>query len=193
MGTLGRFSVAAVVLLVAVGCGPGEPGTNDSGHLDAGGDAGDPKDAGADAGTVHDAGTDAGSPGDGGTDAGSIDAGFDAGSTDAGVDAGAFDAGPVTYSGAAQAVYQAHCAPCHLTGGSGGANFAAGYSATQLASYYCPGETKGACTLVRIQEGSMPFNAGCTGDPAQDSANAACLTAAEQQTLQAWISGGQLP
>jgi hypothetical protein len=39
----------------------------------------------------------------------------------------------------------------------------------------------------------MPQGAGCTGKPAMDMGNPACLTAAEQATLQAWITGGQMP
>lgn len=100
---------------------------------------------------------------------------------------------PVTYAGSVQPILQAHCAPCHTSGGSGGANLATSYASTQLASYYCPGKTKGACTLVRIQDGSMPQGKGCTGNSATDAANSACLTAAEQATMAAWISGGQLP
>jgi hypothetical protein len=99
----------------------------------------------------------------------------------------------VTYAGQVQPILAAHCAPCHTQFGSGGANFASSYAQSQLASYYCPGKTKGACTLVRIQDGSMPQGAGCTGNPATDAGNAACLSAAEQSTLQAWITGGQQP
>lgn len=39
----------------------------------------------------------------------------------------------------------------------------------------------------------MPQGAGCTGNPTADVGKAACLTAAEQATIQAWIAGGQLP
>lgn len=39
----------------------------------------------------------------------------------------------------------------------------------------------------------MPQGAGCTGNPATDAGYPACLTAAEQATIQAWITGGQLP
>jgi hypothetical protein len=53
--------------------------------------------------------------------------------------------------------------------------------------------TIGACALVRIQNGSMPFGATCTGNPVLDAAKPACLTAAQQQTIQQWIAGGQLP
>jgi hypothetical protein len=67
------------------------------------------------------------------------------------------------------------------------------YADTQLDSYYCPGKTKGECSIVRIHDGSMPQGAGCTGDPATDASNSACTTAAQQQTITAWIAGGMLP
>jgi hypothetical protein len=49
-----------------------------------------------------------------------------------------------------------------------------------------------ACTLIRIKNGQMPRGAGCTGNPTTDAAHAACLTQAQQNTIQAWISGGEL-
>ncbi len=36
----------------------------------------------------------------------------------------------------------------------------------------------------------MPLGKGCTGNPAQDASNPACLTQAEQDLLAAWIAGG---
>jgi hypothetical protein len=102
----------------------------------------------------------------------------------------------VTYAADAQPIFQAKCSPCHTVGDSAGVNFASSYADTQVAGSpaYCPsGITVGACTLVRIQNGSMPFGAGCTGDPAQDVGNSACVTAAQQATLQSWISDGQQP
>ena len=99
----------------------------------------------------------------------------------------------VTYSGAVQAIFQMKCSPCHNGGGSGNHNIAQSYADTQKASVVCPGLTIGACALVRIQNGSMPFSAGCSGDPVQDAGNPLCLTAAQQQTIQQWIAGGQQP
>jgi hypothetical protein len=91
-------------------------------------------------------------------------------------------------------ILEAHCASCHTTGNSGGANLASDYAATQLPSYSCAaGTSKGACTENRIKSGSMPAGAGCTGDPAMDVGKPACLNAAEQATLRAWIVDGQLP
>jgi hypothetical protein len=99
----------------------------------------------------------------------------------------------VTYSGAVQAIFQMKCSPCHNGNGSGNHNIAQAYAETQKASVVCPGMTIGACALVRIQNGSMPFSAGCTGNPVLDAAKPACLTAAQQQTIQQWIAGGQQP
>lgn len=99
----------------------------------------------------------------------------------------------IGYAADVQPILAAKCAPCHTTGGSGSANFATSYADTQLPSYYCPGKTKGACTIVRIQEGSMPQGAGCTGNPTADAGKPQCLTAAQQATIQAWITGGQQP
>ena len=41
-----------------------------------------------------------------------------------------------------------------------------------------------------IQAGEMPQGAGCSGDPAQDAGNSACLTADQQATVQTWIDEG---
>jgi hypothetical protein len=98
-----------------------------------------------------------------------------------------------TYTKDVQPIFAAKCSPCHTVGGSGGANFAISYADTQLPSYYCVGETKGACTLVRILDGSMPPRRGCTGNAALDVGNTACMTAAEQATIKKWILDGQLP
>lgn len=96
-----------------------------------------------------------------------------------------------SYASDVRPILQVKCDTCHTTGGSGGGNFASLYSATQLASYYCPGKTKGECMLVRVQDGTMPLGAGCTGNPTSDAGNPACLTAAEQSLLSQWILGGQ--
>ncbi len=106
----------------------------------------------------------------------------------------------VTYTADAEPIYASHCAPCHTTGMSGGVDFASVYADTQKvqstanALADCPTATVpnvGACTLVRIKLGHMPEGAGCTGNPTTDTGKAACLTAAEQATLEAWITGGE--
>jgi len=38
----------------------------------------------------------------------------------------------------------------------------------------------------------MPRGKGCSGVPAQDAANPACLTQSELNTLIAWVSDGAL-
>jgi hypothetical protein len=92
-----------------------------------------------------------------------------------------------------QPIFQAKCAPCHTTLGRGGTNFATSYAQSQLPSYSCTGSTKGACTIVRIHNGTMPPGGACTGNPTIDSSRSACLNAVQQQVLADWITGGQLP
>jgi hypothetical protein len=97
----------------------------------------------------------------------------------------------LTYTADVQPIFVNYCSSCHTTGGSGGTNFAASYADSQLPSASCPGLTRGACALQRIQTGSMPSGAGCTGNPGLDVGKPQCLTAAEQATIAAWIQGGQ--
>jgi hypothetical protein len=89
------------------------------------------------------------------------------------------------------------CAPCHAPGGVGAPfhTLADSYSTANKpadSNGACPGKKIGECTLVMVQMGFMPFGKNCTGDPAKDSGNDACLTAAEQKQLQDWIAGGLL-
>jgi hypothetical protein len=102
----------------------------------------------------------------------------------------------VTWTANAAPIFVAKCGPCHTVGGAGGVNFATVYADTQkvpnATAPDCMGVTTvGACTLIRIKDGAMPFGAGCTGNPTIDAGNARCLTAAQQATLQAWITGGE--
>ncbi len=104
-------------------------------------------------------------------------------------------AGPfstVTYTNDAQPIYMDKCAPCHTSFGSGGHNIGTSYADAFLAAddSDCDGLNVGECTIVRIQSGEMPAGAGCTGDPAADAGNPACLTQLEQDTIQAWIDRG---
>jgi hypothetical protein len=103
----------------------------------------------------------------------------------------------VNWTKAASPIFKAKCAACHTTGGAGGVNFANVYSDTQVTANpsVCTGAantTVGACTIVRIKNGSMPRNRGCSGNPVMDANNANCLTQAEQNIVQAWITGGEL-
>ena len=94
-------------------------------------------------------------------------------------------------------VFLANCSGCHSTSGFGGFNIAAGniataYQQSQLPSYTSAGQTKGYASLVRIQSGSMPVGAGCSGDPVQDAGLPSCVTAGEQAAIAAWLADGQL-
>jgi hypothetical protein len=107
------------------------------------------------------------------------------GTTDAG-------AGVVTYE-TVKPIFAAKCTPCHLPGGSAAVNhtLAASYESANQPSAACTGgKKKGECTIVLVKSGIMPFGKGCTGDPGKDTANPACLTAAEQKLLEDWIAGG---
>lgn len=100
----------------------------------------------------------------------------------------------VTYA-PVQALFASKCDPCHTTNGDGQHNMGAvdigqAYADSQLPAYSLAG-TKGAAALLRIQNGSMPFGAGCSGDPVFDAGNANCLSQDEQDVLQAWIDDGQ--
>ena len=72
-----------------------------------------------------------------------------------------------------------------------GINYADAFLPAQIFSECTdPGLLIGQCTIVLIQEGEMPFGAGCSGDPAQDAGNPDCLTQEQQDTIQAWIDAG---
>jgi hypothetical protein len=112
---------------------------------------------------------------------------------------GPADGGPVATDGAAAVSYQAvkpifakKCVPCHLPGGDGSPfhTLADSYATANDPSGACPGKKMGECTIVLVKRGFMPFERKCTGDPAQDTANSACLTAGEQKQLEDWIAGG---
>lgn len=102
-------------------------------------------------------------------------------------------------------IYRGKCSGCHggatAAGGSGGHNIASATIATAYtASQFSPVHatcasvtTKGACSLIRIHNGSMPAGGGCTGNPVTDAGNNACLTAAQQNLIQRWIDDGQRP
>ncbi|KYF72621.1 hypothetical protein BE15_44695, partial [Sorangium cellulosum] len=97
-----------------------------------------------------------------------------------------------------QPILTARCAPCHTSGAMPAGGYKIDYASSQLDADFraCKGEglSKGACSLKRVLDGSMPGGmAGCTGDPARDAGNAKCLTAAEHETLKSWVEGGELP
>lgn len=107
-------------------------------------------------------------------------------------------AGKTTWD-AVHGIFATKCAPCHAgvepDDGSGGHAIASGdkdvaYAASQLSSKFaqCAGKKVGECALTRILNGSMPQGKNCAGNPA----GAGCVTAAEQELIQEWISDGML-
>lgn len=103
-----------------------------------------------------------------------------------------FVADLTTYTADTQPIFMEKCDTCHTGDGLGGHNIGINYAdALQPADDgNCSGLTVGQCTIVLVQAGEMPLGAGCSGNPAQDAGNAACLTQAEQDALQAWIDDG---
>jgi mono/diheme cytochrome c family protein len=84
-----------------------------------------------------------------------------------------------TYTNDIQAIYQASCSSCHTrqTGCSGGVCFGAFYTESQRASNVCTGLTVAECTLIRIENGSMPLGGGF-------------ISAADRALIQEWINAG---
>ncbi|WP_437905672.1 hypothetical protein WME95_46640 [Sorangium sp. So ce327] len=173
----------------------GAPGTGGEGG--AGGTGGEGGAGGA-PGTGGEGGA-GGAPGTGGEGG----AGGAPGTGGAGGEGGAGDE-PVRWADV-EPILLAKCSPCHTrTDPAPASGFAITYESSQLASNstQCavdpgqPARTQGECATIRIHDldnaTRMPRNRGCTGDPALDVANSACLTAAQQQTLVDWIADGQL-
>ena len=91
-----------------------------------------------------------------------------------------------------EAIFGAKCTGCHTGGGSGGHNIGntAADSSKSANHPSCSGLNVGECTIVRIKSGQMPQGGGCSGDPATDAGKPSCLTAEEQDTVQAWVDAG---
>jgi hypothetical protein len=98
--------------------------------------------------------------------------------------------GTPTYNQTIQPLLAAKCDPCHTSEGAGGFNHAVDYGATQEPSEMCSGKKVYECMMVLIKDGTMPEDGACSGDPAADADNAACLTSDEQERLTAWIAAG---
>lgn len=107
-------------------------------------------------------------------------------------------AGRVTWS-AVHSIFANKCAPCHAgvvaDDGAGGHAIASGdidvaYEASQLDAGFaqCVGKKVGECAMTRILNGSMPQGKNCAGNPN----GAGCVTAAEQQLIQDWLTDGML-
>ena len=107
--------------------------------------------------------------------------------------------GDPTYEKDVQPLYAKYCTPCHSgskdNACSGGSCFVDFYSALAFPSYTGACATagaadKGACGIVRIKDGSMPQGKGCSGDPVADAGKPGCMTADEQDLIQAWVDAG---
>jgi hypothetical protein len=85
---------------------------------------------------------------------------------------------------------QRTCASCHTTDGSGDHNMASVYEDAHSVSTSCPGKPVYECALIRVKEGDMPPNKGCTGDPLLDASRPACLTEYELDTMTIWVYRG---
>ncbi len=72
------------------------------------------------------------------------------------------------------------CGACHTNQNKGNTNFGAVYEDNLSASQYCPGETVGACVLVRIEDGTMPPGGGSN------------LGASTKSMIQIWLDGGMI-
>ena len=95
-----------------------------------------------------------------------------------------------------QPIFMAKCTPCHATGGTQGLpKFASMFSEANknvvTGALECGNGVKvGACTITRIKSGSMPSGKMCKPEAGQPPNPSMCLTAAEEATIQAWVSGG---
>jgi hypothetical protein len=136
------------------------------------------------------AGGTGGSSGTGGSATGGSTGG--SGGSATGGTTGADAGGGITKYADVKSIFVAKCTPCHAAGGSGSsAHTLADSDADAMKNAYaCSNKKKGACALERVQKGTMPYGAGCKGDPVMDASNPKCLTKAEQDKLQAWIDGG---
>ena len=101
--------------------------------------------------------------------------------------------GPPTVDyGTVQPIFADRCDPCHMAPApcDGGACFASEWADTQGASAVCDDVPVYECILARIQDGSMPADTGCSGDPVIDQPFAGCLNAGEQNLIEQWVAAG---
>jgi len=86
----------------------------------------------------------------------------------------------VTFDQHVQPVLALACGACHTNQNKGNTNFGAIYEDNLANSYYCPGETVGACVLTRIDDGTMPPGGGSN------------LGASTKSMIQIWLDGGMV-
>ena len=90
-----------------------------------------------------------------------------------------------TYDPDIRPIFMTHCfgpnGACHSDSVRLGGMSVETYADMLLPSTYCPGETKGACSLFRILEPTMPEN--CLG----------CVPDAQVSLIERWVDGGMSP
>jgi hypothetical protein len=139
-----------------------------------------------------------GGSGAGGTGGGTGGSGAGgSGSGGSGADVGVETSSGVTYTKDIKPIFSVKCAgTCHGT-----TRIAHNLGSSYADAKKAPGNTSEAacgnvatiaeCTIRRIKNGSMPgISPKCTGNPAMDVANPKCLTQAEQDLVQAWVTNG---
>ena len=92
---------------------------------------------------------------------------------------------PMNYGQNIQPIFISKCAQCHNE-----TSFTHLYEEAIAASGACPELKVGECAQAKIQDGSMPMGAGCTGELYGDAGNPACLTRDERNMLSDWIIAG---
>ena len=188
-----RFGLVVGTLCIglALGIGPACDDDDDNGGTGGtGGTAGTGGTGGATGGTGGATGGTGGATG--GTGGATGGTGGATGGT--GGDAGADVATGPSYS-TVQPIFMAKCSPCHTTGAytKFPINYAAANGAVTTGAVECGAGTKvGACTLMRIRSGSMPMGRNCKAEAGAPDPSM-CVTAAEEATIQAWITGGLQP
>jgi hypothetical protein len=137
----------------------------------------------------------AGGGGGGGTGGGGAGAGGSGSGGASGDTAGETSAG-VTWTKDIKPIFSVKCANCHTSlnlAHNLGVSYAKAKSppVNKAANACGTLATIAECTIKRIKEGSMPqISPKCTGNPAMDVANNKCLTQAEQDLVQAWVTAG---
>ncbi|WP_437784373.1 hypothetical protein [Sorangium sp. So ce1097] len=199
-----RFLTTAGALLLALAaCGDDDDSSSSSSSASSTTSGTGTGGAGGDGGAGGAGGGDGGAGGAGGGVGGAGGAGGGVGGA-GGAGGGVGGAGGAPSDAAAWAdvepILTARCAPCHTTPAMPAGGFAISYESSQQDAEFAAcarqGLSRGACSLVRVLDGSMPGvsvgMARCTGDPTRDAGNAKCLTADEQATLTSWVEGGEL-
>jgi len=88
-----------------------------------------------------------------------------------------------TYDADVKPIFAQHCGggACHIEGIGAGGWVLTKYDTLLKDALYCPGQSKGWCSLFRIKEGTMPKD------------KPAAVTPVQLDIVQRWVDGGQLP